>query len=157
LASLLHPHRRKLDRTRRYLHCRSYTQNAGPWTGTVIDRLDSDNPEITQYGPSRGDLANGSTFSNPLATVYRIVGSDRGERQIQAPAIKNLGLKVSKIFSLGGTREFEVGANIFNLFNWGDFHQYTYSSANRIFSPNFAQMRSLQAPRGLQLLFRFRY
>jgi hypothetical protein len=43
------------------------------------------------------------------------------------------------------------------MFNWADFHQYTYSAANRVFSPNFLEKRSLQAARALQLTTVFRF
>ncbi len=94
---------------------------------------------------------------NPLATVYRFVGETRGDGQIQAPSIKALGLKIGKRIGLSSDRELELAANVFNLFNWGNHHQYTYAAANRVFSPNFLQMRNLQLARALQLTAIFRY
>jgi hypothetical protein len=135
----------------------SYTHNAGPWTGPLIDRLAKNDPDVTQYGPARIPLENGSTQRNPLATVYRFVGETRGDGQIQAPSIKALGLKIGKRFRLGGARELEVAANVFNLFNWGNHHQYTYAGTNLLFSPNYLQMRNLQLARALQLTALFRY
>jgi hypothetical protein len=134
----------------------SYTQNAGPWTGVLIDKLSRSDPEVTQYGPPRIRLENGRTAPNPLATVYRIVGEDRGDAQVQAPAIKSLGLKVGKRFRFWEGRELELAASIFNVLNWGDFHQYDYT-ANRVYSPTFLQMRNLQTARALQLTVLFRY
>jgi hypothetical protein len=135
----------------------SYTQNAGPWTGALIDRLSPKDPEVTQYGPARIRLEDGTTQANPLATVYRFVGSDRGDGQIQAPSIKALGLKVGKRFRFGESRELEVAANIFNVFNWGNNQQYSYYCSNCVFSSNYLQMRSLQLARSLQLTAVFRY
>lgn len=112
---------------------------------------------MTQYGPKRVRLENGRWAPNPLATVYRFAGEDRADGQIQARAIKSLGLKIGKRFRLGGNQELEAAANFFNLFNWGDHHQYTYSQANAVYSPNFLQMRNLQPARALQLNGIFRY
>ncbi len=108
-------------------------------------------------GPPRIRLENGLWAPNPLATVYRFVGEDRSDGQVQAPSIKSFGLKVGKRFRIGGQRELEVAANIFNLFNWGDHHQYRYGSANAVYSPNFLQLRNLQTARSLQLTAIFRY
>ncbi len=58
----------------------------------------------------------------------------RSDGQVQAPPIKSLGLKIGKRFRLGGNREIELAANIFNVFNWGNHHQYTYAQANAVSS-----------------------
>jgi hypothetical protein len=146
----------------------SYSAMAGPWSGPLIDNPGSD----PLYGPSRITLANGSTQPNPLATTYRLIGADRGtgcelttlpdngtycDGQARAPVIHNLSLNVGKSFSLGGSREFEVLAKIFNAFNWSGHHQMTYSGANRTYGSNYAELRSLQNPRGMQISFRFRF
>lgn len=146
----------------------SYTANAGPWSGALIDRPGRD----PIYGPSRVPLADGSTWANPLATSYRLVGTNRGtgcelttlpdngvscDGQARAPTIHTLSLNIGKSFNLGGTSEVEVLAKIFNALNGSDHHQFTYSGANRVFSANYAELRSLQNPRGLQLSLRFRF
>jgi len=146
----------------------SFTSNAGPWSGALLDNPGND----PIYGPERVPLDNGTTQENPLATVYRLVGENRGsgcpstdlpangvscDGQARAPAINTLGLKVGKIFSFGDNQEFEIGANIFNLLNSSDHHQFTYGGANRVWSSNYAQLRSLQAARGFQLTLLFRF
>ncbi|HSF19866.1 MAG TPA: TonB-dependent receptor [Vicinamibacteria bacterium] len=146
----------------------SYTAQAGPWSGAIIDDPGAD----PVYGPARVPLANGTTFPNPLATAYRLVGENRGtgcelttlpdngvfcDGQVRAPTIHTMSIKVGKIFSLGDTREFEIGGNIFNVFNAGNHHQFTYSGANRSFSANYAELRSLQAPVGFQLSLNVRF
>jgi hypothetical protein len=146
----------------------SYTANAGPWSGAIIDNPGAD----PIYGPSRYPLADGSTYANPLATAYRLVGATRGEGcelttipdngtycdgQVRAPTIHTLSLNVGKSFNVGGNREVEVLAKIFNAFNWSGHHQFTYSGANRSYGANYAELRSLQMPRGIQLSFRFRF
>lgn len=146
----------------------SFTSNAGPWSGALIDNPGAD----PIYGPDRVTLADGSTQPNPLATVYRLVGADRGtgceltslpdngvscDGQARAPAINTLGLKIGKIVRLGETSEFEIGGNFFNLLNSSGHHQFTYSAANRTFSNNYAQLRSLQSTRAFQLTAIFRF
>jgi len=128
----------------------SYTIQAGPWSGSPLYRLPSGDPQITQFGPSRFTLADGSTQANPLATRARYVYGDRGEGQIQAPAIKTLGLKLGKIFKFGG-REIEFGGSIFNVLNAGGFNQFSYNSAYQTWSTNFLQMRNRQPARALQV------
>ena len=73
------------------------------------------------------------TASNPLATRVLHVYATRGDGQVQAPAIKTLGLKIGKIFKFG-ERQFEVDANIFNVLNAGGFNQYSYNSAYQTWS-----------------------
>ena len=135
----------------------SYTIQAGPWSGAPLYRLAANDPHIAVFGPSRFTLPNGTTQSNPLATRNRYVYKDRGEGQIQAPAIHTVGLKVGKIIKLGGAREVEVAGNIFNLLNGGDFTQYSYNSAYQTWSSNFLQMRNRQQARAFQLTAVFRF
>ena len=124
----------------------SYTANAGPWSGPVTDRLSASDPEVTQYGP--GSANNG--FTNPLSTRFRFVGQTRGDLQVQAPTVHTIGVSAGKIFDLGAP-QFELTAQIFNLMDAYNHNQYTYSSANRTYSPNFLQLRSRQNARTLLL------
>ncbi len=135
----------------------SYNLTAGPWTGPLLARVDANDPEVLQFGPSTVTTSTGFTASNPLAVTYRFVGPTRGDGQIKAPDIHALGLKVGKTVELGGTRELELSANIFNLFNLSDHWQYNYSGANQSWNSNYLQLRNLQPPLGLQLTFVFRY
>ena len=125
----------------------SFTMNAGPWSGPPISRLDSEDPDVVRWGP--GSTANGQT--NPLSTRYRIVGADRGELQVQAPTVTTLGINLGRIFQVGDRGTIEVTAKIFNILNGHDHHQFTYNAANRTFSTNFLELRSLQAARAIQL------
>ena len=120
----------------------SYTGNAGPWSGPVLDRLSASDPEVTQYGP--GSANNDKT--NPLATRFRFVGADRGDLQAQSPTVHTIGLSAGKIVDLG-PMDLEVTAQFFNLLDAHNHNQFTYSSANRTYSPNFLQLRSRQNAR----------
>src|SRR5438445_3775112 len=125
----------------------SYTIEAGPWSGAIVKLLDVNDPTLALFGPGR--TSNGQT--NPLSTRMRFVYPTRGEGQVMAPAVKTLGLKIGKKFHLGGGRNVEVAANIFNLLNAGDFTQYNYNGANEVFNQaNFLQMRNQQPARALQ-------
>jgi hypothetical protein len=140
-----------------FLVSASFTMVAGPWSGPVVDLLAANDPEVTKFGPAR--MPNGQ--SNPLSTRMRFVQvgcaspattacfADRNS-QVQAPPVKNLGLKLAKRFPLGQGRELEVGTSIFNLLNEGNYYQYNYSGANEKFNPNFLQMRNQQAARAFQ-------
>ena len=120
----------------------SYTGNAGPWSGPVVDRLSADDPQVTQYGPG----ATNNDKTNPLSTRFRFVGQDRGDLQVQAPTVHTIGLSAGKIVDLG-PMDLELTAQFFNLLDAHDHNQFTYSSANRTYSPNFLQLRSRQNAR----------
>jgi outer membrane receptor protein involved in Fe transport len=125
----------------------SFTMVAGPWSGPIVTLLAANDPQVLQYGPAR-TLNN---QSNPLATRMRFVFPTRGEGQVQAPAVKTLGLKIGKKIKLMRGSELEVAGNVFNLLNAGNYFQYNYSGANETFNPNFLQLRNQQAARGFQL------
>jgi hypothetical protein len=135
----------------------SYTILAGPWSGPIVDLLPTTDPSLAQYGPASFTLPNGTTQNNPLRTRMRFVYPTRGEGQVQAPAIKTLGLQVNKVFRFGSTEQIELGGGIFNLLNEGNYTQYNYSGANEKFNPNYLQMRNQQPARAFQatLVFRF--
>jgi hypothetical protein len=135
----------------------SYTIEAGPWSGPIVTRLASNDPQVTQFGPATFTLPNGTKVSNPLSTPLRFLYPTRGDNQVMAPAQKTLGLKIGRIFSLGGSREIEAAANIFNVLNGGDFTQYNYNGADEVFNPNYLQMRNQQPARALQATFVYRF
>jgi hypothetical protein len=132
------------------------TVQAGPWSGAILYQLPVGDPGITQFGPQRFTLPNGSSQPNPLATRNRYVYDTRGEGQVQAPAITTVGVKIGKLFRLANY-QVEVAGNIFNLLNAGDFTQYSYNSAYQSWSPNFLEMRNRQPARSFQLTTLFRF
>ena len=97
------------------------TVQAGPWSGSPLYQLSATDPDVTEYGPATFMLANGSTAANPLATRNRYVFSNRGEGQVQAPAIMTAGLKIGKVIKYQ-RYQLEVAANIYNLLNGGRLH-----------------------------------
>jgi hypothetical protein len=136
----------------------SYTILAGPWTGPIVFQLPANDPAIAVFGPPTFTLANGTTASNPLATRMRFAYPTRGEGQVQAPAIKTLGLKMGKTVKLGGSREVELAGNLFNLLNDGNYTQYNYNGANEQFNTaNYLAMRNQQPARGFQATAVFRF
>jgi hypothetical protein len=136
----------------------SYTVEAGPWSGAIVDVLPVGDPQLAAFGPATVVSSTRVSQSNPLATLMRFVYPTRGEGQVMAPAVKTLGLKIGKKLSLGGTRQAELAANIFNVLNAGDFTQYNYNGANEKFNTsNFLQMRNQQPARALQLTMVYRF
>jgi hypothetical protein len=125
----------------------SYTILAGPWSGPIVDLLPVGDPQLAAFGPARA--SNGQ--NNPLATRMRFVNANRGEGQVQAPAIKTLGLNFNKSVGLGAGREVVLSGAIFNVLNEGNYTQYNYSGANERFNPNFLELRNQQAAREFQL------
>jgi carboxypeptidase family protein len=132
------------------------TVQAGPWSGAILYQLPVNDPQVTQFGPATVPLANGTTQSNPLATRNRYLYSNRGEGQVQAPAITTVGVKIGKRFHFGRYQP-EIAGNIFNLLNAGDYTQFSYNSAYQAWSPNFLQMRNQQPARAFQLTLTTRF
>ena len=126
------------------------TVQAGPWSGSPLYQLSATDPDVVKYGPSSYTLANGSTAANPLRTRNRYVFSNRGEGQVQAPAITTVGLKVGKVVRYQ-RYQVEVAVNIYNLLNAGDYTQYNYNSAYQSWSSNFLLMGNQQPARAYQM------
>jgi hypothetical protein len=135
----------------------SYTVQAGPWSGALLQRLGVTDPQLLLFGPATFKLSDGSSAGNPLATRIRFVYPTRGEGQVQARAIKTLGLKIGKKIKLAASQEVEVAANLFNVMNGDNFNQYTYNGANQNYNPNFLQLRNQQPARAAQLTMVFRF
>jgi hypothetical protein len=145
----------------------SYTILAGPWSGPIVDLLPANDPQLAVFGPATFRLPNGTTVSNPLSTRMRFTGGPvpigansnptRGEGQVQAPAIKTLGLKIGKTFTISGSHQVELAGNLFNLLNQGNYSQYNYSGANERFNPVFLQLRNQQAARAFQATVVYRF
>ncbi|MDH4063653.1 MAG: TonB-dependent receptor [Acidobacteriota bacterium] len=127
----------------------SYVIQAGGFTGPLLVRLASNDPQVTQFGPSTVRLANGLTQPNPLATRLRFQGPTRGDGQIRNDDAKYLQLKVGRVFRFGG-RSIEPSANIFNVFNTGANTQWN-TGANQTYSPNYLGRFNRHPPRSLQL------
>lgn len=126
------------------------TIQAGPWSGSPLYQLSTTDPDVVKYGPASFTLANGSVASNPLRTRNRYVFSNRGEGQVQAPTIYTAGMKVGKVIKYQ-RYSLEVAANIYNLFNGGDYTQYNYNSAYQSWSSNFLLMANQQPARAFQM------
>ena len=91
-------------------------------------------------------------------TRIRFVYPTRGEGQVLLAATHTVGVKLSKRFKLGGTRDVEIASNILNLLNAGRGTEYARGGANRRYNTvAYLQPGNLQAARSFQLdlLFRF--
>jgi hypothetical protein len=141
----------------------------GPFSGPVTDLLAANDPEVTKHGPTSFRLPNGTNQSNPLSTRLRYVTLACGSpptaacyatrnEQVTAPVVKSVGLKVAKRVGLGNGREVEVAGNVYNLFNEGNYTQYSYSGAAEKFNRNnFLSPRNQQPARAFQLTGALRF
>jgi hypothetical protein len=133
----------------------SYTVEAGPWSGAIVDVLPAADPT---FGPASVVSSTGVVQNNPLSTKMRFVFPTRGDGQVLAPPVKTLGVKIGKKLDLGGSRSAEIAANIFNATNAGNYTQYNYNGANEVFNTaNYLQFRNQQPARALQGTFVFRF
>jgi hypothetical protein len=100
------------------------------------------------FGPSTVVSSTGVRQSNPLATRIRFYYPTRGEGQPRAPDVHIVGVKVGKRIPLGGSRNVELAAEVFNLLNAGNFTEYSRQGANRIYNPQtFKTYTNPQTPR----------
>lgn len=130
---------------------------SGLLTGPVVTRIAAADP---RFGPGTIRLSNGRVVPNPLATTVRFAFSNRGEGQIQGPAIVSWNARVGRDFRLGA-RRLEAALDIFNITNRGAVQSFL-GGGNQTYSPNFAQRpdgtfigSSVQPPRSGQVTLRF--
>ena len=110
--------------------------------------------------PPTVTLSNGRVVSNPLATTIRFAHGDRGEGQIEGPAIVSWNARAGRDFKFG-SRRIEVAFDVFNITNRGAVQSFL-GGGNQTYSPNFAKRpdgtfigSSVQPPRSGQLTLRF--
>ena len=75
----------------------SYTILAGPWSGPIVDQLAASDPQLAVFGPASVRARQRHDAEQP-AVDARCASSfpTRGEGQVQAPAIKTLGLTLQQ-------------------------------------------------------------
>ncbi len=136
----------------------SYTIVAGSYSGPIIDQLPSNSPLLLPFGPATVVSSTGVRQPNPLATRIRFKFSPRGDGQVKHPDVHTVGVRLGKRFVLGGSRQLEVSAEVFNLLNAGHFTDYTRNGANRFYSPTtYLQLSNPQTPQAVQLQTIFRF
>jgi hypothetical protein len=139
----------------------SYTIVGGPWTGPILTQLAANDPNVTRFGPARFNgttpVASGGQ-ANPLATRIRFLYPTRSEGQEGLPYVKTLNFKFGYRLKMGGTRNAQLGLNIFNALNSGRYTEWHRSGANLSYDPNFYLVQdNQQTSRSTQfdVVFRF--
>ena len=129
---------------------------SGARSGPVVTRIAAADP---RFGPPTVRLSNGRVVSNPLATTIRFAHGDRGEGQLEGPAIVSWNARVGRDFRFG-SRRLEAAFDVFNITNRGAIQTFL-SGGNQTYSPNFAKRpdgtfigASVQPPRSGQLTLR---
>ena len=140
----------------------SYVNQAGGWVGPIVTQLPRADPV---FGPALVTLANGTTQSNPLATIIRYCGSAtlpcdanpiRANGQTRNEDERYLQLHVTREFSVGAQHRFMAGVNIFNVLNNGAETQWN-TGANQIYSPNYLSRFNRTSSRQAQVNFKFSF
>ena len=124
----------------------------------MINQLPSNSPLISVFGPSTVVSSTGVRQSNPLATRIRFYYPTRGEGQPRAPDVHIVGIKLGKRIGVGGGRNVELSAEVFNLLNAGHYTEFSRQGANRFYNPQtFRTYTNPQTPRAatLQTVVRF--
>ncbi|MBI1872260.1 MAG: TonB-dependent receptor [Acidobacteria bacterium] len=111
----------------------NFSVQSGPYSGPVVTRIAAADP---RFGPSTVTLSNGRVVSNPLATTIRFAGKDRGDKQIKAPYLNVINLRVGRNFGFG-SRRLETAFDVFNLLNAGTDQQF-FDGGNQLYSSNYA-------------------
>ena len=136
----------------------SFFIQAGPWSGPIFEEFDEYTDELAAiYGPEEVVSPTGRTEDNPLATLVRFKFATRDEGQVRLEDVMTLNLRVGKKFSLTDRLELELAGQLFNPFNWGEHHQYTYDGANNVNDANYLEPHNRQQPRTYQLFAAFRF
>lgn len=131
----------------------NYTIQSGTLSGPIITRISSPDPNA---GPPTIRLSNGRVVSNPLATTLRFEYPTRGEGQFALPALHIFNLRVGRRFgtSLGNLDAF---VDVFNLTNHDADTLTVFGQSNRTFSPDYRKGAGRQAPRAVQVSFRWEF
>ena len=129
------------------------------WSGPIVDRLASNDPDVRLFGPSTVTSVTGVRQSNPLARRERFRFPTRGEGQELLPAVHQVGLRLTKQVSLGGNRSIQLSGAILNMLNGGNGFEFARGGANRSYSgPTiFLQPGNLQPPRSFQVALEYRF
>ncbi|MCG8462873.1 MAG: hypothetical protein MI919_41840, partial [Holophagales bacterium] len=136
----------------------SFFIQAGPWSGPILEELDEYTPELEAiYGPEEVVSSTGREEDNPLATLTRFRFATRDEGQVRLDDVMTLNIRVAKKFSLSDRFELELAGQVFNPFNWGEHHQYTYDGANNVDDANYLEPHNRQQPRTYQLFAALRF
>ena len=88
----------------------------GPRSGYLYEYLDSDDPDVTQYGDA-WVYQDGYWVYNPLSTTERVVGSNRKDGQWRSSMLHIVNLRVGKQFKFFDRHAIELSFDVFNLFN----------------------------------------
>lgn len=130
---------------------------SGLRSGPVVTRIAAADP---RFGPTTVRLSNGRVVPNPLATTVRFAYGDRGEGQLEGPAIVAVNARIGRDVRIG-SRRIEAALDVFNITNRGAVQSFL-GGGNQTYSPNFARRpdgtyigSSVQPPRSAQLTLRF--
>jgi hypothetical protein len=130
----------------------TFTMQSGIPSGSITTNLPASDP---QYGPATMLIA-GRTVSNPLATTYRFIYSNRGDGQLWTPWLTTWNTRLGRDFALGEGTSLEIAADVFNITNRGAAQQ-PVSNAQQINSANYGGFQNIQTPRAAQLSARWRF
>lgn len=130
----------------------TYTIIAGTWNGPPLIQLASNDPQVTQFGPSTVTSSTGVRQSNPLATRIRFLGPTRADGQIRNKDVHTVGIKFGKRVSLGRGRSVEGTLDVYNLLNAGHYTEWARTGPNRTYSPStYLGLTNPQTPRAAQV------
>ncbi|MDO8677445.1 MAG: hypothetical protein Q7R30_02620 [Acidobacteriota bacterium] len=130
----------------------SYVIQAGGYLGPVVVQNATGDPV---FGPGTVRLANGTTQSNPLATSWRFVHTDRSGGQLRNETARYLQLNLGRTVKFG-RQSVDAGLGIFNVFNNGAFTQWN-TGAQRLNSPLYLSRFNRHPPRAFQLTLSYKF
>ncbi len=131
----------------------NYTIQSGTLSAPIVTRISAPDPTV---GPPTITLSNGRVVSNPLATTLRFEFPTRGDGQFALPALHIFNLRFGRRFGTG-LGSLDAFVDIFNLTNHDAETLSVFGESNRTFSPNYRKGAGRQAPRAVQVSFRWEF
>jgi len=133
---------------------------SGPYSGPIVTKLSSSDPQVGQFGPATLTLSNGRVVANPLSTTIRFAYATRGVGQIKAPNLLIWNMPVGRDFRIGAER-LNIALDGINVLNRAADQQFQgggnqlYNTTNyAIASDGTFRGQTRQPPRAAQISIR---
>lgn len=126
---------------------------SGVWSGPIYTTVPAADP---RFGPRTLTLPNGRVAANPLATTIRFAYADRNEGQFTGDSIRQLNLRLGRIFRFQ-RYALELNGAVFNATNEDSDQLLLSGQSNALFSPLFRSGTRRQSPRSASVTARLSF
>ena len=109
-----------------------------------------------RFGPPTLVLSNGRLATNPLGTTIRFAYADRNEGQFRGDSVRQVNLRVGRIFRFQ-RYALELSGAMFNVTNEDSDQAFLPGQSNATFSPFFRAGTNKQEPRSAYVTTRLSF